>query len=155
MRLLLLLTLACAWGDPALAADPEAGRLPPGAGKEVVAKVCAECHGADNFRKKRLTRDEWSETVDKMVEEGAKATDDEITAIVDYLAQNFSKDSKVWVNTAPLAELKNVLGFTNEEASAILAWRAEKGDFHSAADVQKVPGVDPQKVEAKKEMMAF
>ena len=153
MRALVWLTLVVAFG--ALAADPEADRLPVGAGKEVVAKVCGECHGTENFRKKRLTKDEWGKTVDQMVDEGATATDDEITAIVDYLALNFGKDSKVWVNTAPLAELKSVLGFTNEEANAILAWRAEKGDLHSAADLQKVPGLDANKVEAKKELMAF
>ena len=142
--------MARPWPD-----DPEAERLPAGAGKEVVARVCSECHGTDNIRKKRLSEDDWGTTVSQMVDEGAQVSGDDVMVIVEYLTQNFGPDSKVWVNTAPLAELKSVLGFTNDEANAILAWRTEKGDFHSAEDVKQVTGVDPAKVEAKKELMAF
>ena len=154
MRLLLWLALACALAAVA-ADDPDAERLPAGPGKEVVVRVCSECHGMDNIRKKRLSEDDWGTTVSQMVDEGAQVSGDDVTVIVEYLGKNFGPDSKVWVNTAPLAELKSVLGFTNDEANAILAWRAEKGDFKSAADVQKVPGVDAGKVEAQKGKMTF
>ena len=66
--------------------------LPEGPGKEVVLKVCTQCHGVAEFTSKRNTRAEWDEEVDKMAARGAKASDDEFDAIVTYLAKNFGKD---------------------------------------------------------------
>jgi DNA uptake protein ComE-like DNA-binding protein len=153
MKFVAVFALACA--AAALAADSDAEKLPPGQGREVVAKVCVNCHGADNFRKNRLNKDEWSDKVSDMVDQGAQAGQEDVAVIVDYLVRNFGIDSKVYVNTAPLAELKVVLGFTNDEARAVIAWREEKGDLHSTDDLLKIPGLDPQKVAAKKDLMAF
>jgi competence ComEA-like helix-hairpin-helix protein len=153
MKLVAVFALACA--AAALAADSDAEKLPPGQGREVVAKVCVNCHGADNFRKNRLNKDEWSDKVSDMVDQGAQAGPEDVTVIVDYLVRNFGTDSKVYVNTAPLAELKVVLGFTNDEARAVIAWREEKGDLHSADELLRVPGLDAQKVAAKRDLMAF
>ena len=139
----------------AAAADEAAGRLPPGAGKAAFVKTCSECHGYDSIRKQRLSRDDWSEKIDDMVDRGATATNAEFAAILDYLTQNFGKDSKIWINTAPFGELKAVLKLTNPETDAILAYREKNGRFQQWSDVLKVPGVDPRKIEAVKDMMAF
>ena len=90
-----------------------------------------------------------------MVDRGAQATDEQAATIVDYLTQTFGKESKVNVNTAPFEELKSVLGLTTEESRAVVAWRKENGDFKSWQDLQKVPGIDPQKVENKKEIIVL
>ena len=153
MKLVPLFALACAFA--ALAADSDADKLPPGQGKELVAKVCVTCHGTDNFRKNRLKKDDWTAKVSDMVDQGAQAGPEEAAVIIDYLVRNFGENSKVYVNTAPLAELKIVLGFSNDEAKAVLAWREEKGDLHVMDDLLKVPGLDAQKVAAKKDLMAF
>src|SRR5579885_2833891 len=97
--------IACALA----ATGDDAGALPDGAGKETVGHVCTGCHATDNFRKKRLGEDEWTDEVAQMINEGAKANDQEQTVIIRYLVQNFGKDSKIWINTAPLPELKSVL----------------------------------------------
>jgi competence protein ComEA len=136
-------------------ADEEADGLPAGDGKANLVKTCGECHGYEGIRKQRLSRDDWSGKIDEMVTNGAKATDQEFAAILDYLTRNFGKDSKIWVNTAPFSELKAVLQLTNEEADAILAYRKEHGGFKQWSDVRKVPGVDAQKIEAAKDKMAF
>jgi competence protein ComEA len=137
------------------AAGDDAKNLPAGSGREAVARICIDCHGAANFRKYRLSKDVWSEKVDDMVERGAKGTDDELDTIVDYLAKNFGPDSKVGVNTAPLEELKYVLGLTVPEAQAVIAYRGANGAFHSLQDLKNVPGVDFRKFEAGKDKLQF
>lgn len=141
---------AAAQGDP-----QEVKQLPDGAGKDAVVKACLECHGAANFRKARKDPDEWTDSVQDMVDRGAKATTPEVEAIVAYLVKNFGKDAKVQMNTAPLEEIKVVLGFTVPEANAVVAWRDQNGPFKDWQDVLKVPGVDAAKVEQKKGAMSF
>ena len=72
--------------------DDEAKALPPGAGKELVVKVCLDCHGAGHFRGQRLSPDDWSDKVYDMIDRGAKANDDdeytEYTATFRGLAQD-------------------------------------------------------------------
>jgi competence protein ComEA len=138
-----------------LAADDDAKLLPDGPGKELIARTCLECHDSASFRKKRLDRDAWTGTVGQMIDQGAQATSQEQAAILDYLVHNFGPDSKVRINTAPFSEIRSVLSFTNDETKAIIAYRDQNGDFKDLRDLLKVPGLDSQRVEAKKEMLAF
>jgi competence protein ComEA len=149
---LLLAVAAAAFG---LADDGNASLLPDGPGKEVVGRVCTECHSVDRMRTLRIGKDDWWEKVADMVDRGAKATDAESEAVVEYLSQNFGRDSKIWVNTAPMIELKAVLGFNVAEGNAVIAYREANGNFKGWADLLKVPGLDPKKLEAKKDLMAF
>jgi len=154
MRIFLCLCLASVC--LAFAADDrDAKRLPDGTGKDLVARVCLQCHGAGNFRKARQNRQEWADTVADMIDRGAKGTDDEFETVLDYLSQNFGPNSKVNVNTAPLEELKSILGFTVEESKAVIAYRDANGPFTQWQDLQKVDGVDAKKIESKKDSMAF
>ena len=75
-----------------LAASVQAQDLPEGAGKDLVTKVCTVCHELTRITSKKKTKEEWSDTVDKMAARGAMATDEEFEAIVAYLAKNFGKD---------------------------------------------------------------
>ncbi|HEV2448547.1 MAG TPA: helix-hairpin-helix domain-containing protein [Candidatus Sulfopaludibacter sp.] len=139
----------------ALAADETAGLLPDGPGKEITGKICTDCHDTANIRKQRLSRDKWSEKIDEMVDRGAQGTDEEMAAVLDYLARNFGPGSKMFVNTAPYSELKTILGLTNPETDAIIAYRAKNGNFHDWTDLLKVEGLDSRKIEAKKDLLAF
>jgi competence ComEA-like helix-hairpin-helix protein len=139
----------------ALAADDDGKILPDGPGKELVAKVCIDCHTAATFRKMRLNEDEWWEKVGDMVDRGAKADQKQQTEIVAYLARNFGKDAKVNMNTAPHTELMVVLGFTIDESKALVEYRDGHDAFKQWSDVLKVPGVDARKVESQKDKMAF
>jgi len=137
------------------AADEEAKLLPDGPGKDLVGRVCFECHGAGNFRKVRLNRDDWSDQVADMVDRGAKANEAEMGVLVDYLTQNFGKDSKINVNTAPLVELKVVLGLSVKDSQAVIDYREANGKFQAWQELQKVPGIDGKKIEARKDAIAF
>ena len=75
-----------------LAASVQAQDLPNGAGKELVMNVCTVCHDATRIISKKRTKEEWSDTVDKMAARGAKASDEEFETIVTYLAKYFGKD---------------------------------------------------------------
>jgi competence protein ComEA len=139
----------------ALPVDDDAKDLPDGPGKDIVAKVCIDCHGAANFRKFRLDEDQWWEKVGDMVERGAHADDKQQAAMVAYLVKNFGKASPVLMNTAPHSELIVILGFTAAESQAIVSYRNDYGPFKQWNDLLKVPGVDAKKVEAQKDKMVF
>jgi len=93
--------------------------------------------------------------VDDMVDRGAKLTGEERETVLAYLAENFGPASKLRVNSAPLAEWKAVARLSVEEARAVLDYRQKNGDFHQIGDLLRVPGVDPQKIESKKDIFAF
>ncbi|MBZ5726864.1 MAG: helix-hairpin-helix domain-containing protein [Acidobacteriia bacterium] len=143
---------ALAWAG---GSGDEVKLLPAGPGRDAVAKVCLKCHGATNFRQIRLGRDDWSDRVAEMVVLGAQGTQEELDAVLDYLERNFGTESKVRVNTAPLGELRYVLGFSVEEARAVIAYREEKGDFKEWRDLLKVPAMDAKRIEERKDRMAF
>jgi competence protein ComEA len=147
----MLLALACA---PA-ADEKDAARLPDGPGKELVGKICISCHDSGNFRKARFTSEEWSDSVEDMVQRGATGTSAEIEAVVAYLAKNFGKDAPVRINTAPFAEVKVVLGFTVAEVRALIEYRDKNGDLKSFEELLKVPGIDAAKAEAKRSQIIF
>jgi competence protein ComEA len=135
--------------------EKDASLLPDGEGKALVGRVCIDCHGSGNFRRARLTRDQWEESVADMVDRGAKATDEEVNTIVAYLEKNFGKGAKVQMNSAPLVEIKVVLGLSVPESQAIVDYRKKNGGIKSFEDLVKVPGVDPAKVESARDRMAF
>jgi hypothetical protein len=54
-----------------------ASNLADGKGRELVERVCSGCHAADRVGASPLTRDEWHQTVQKMAQLGASATDGE------------------------------------------------------------------------------
>lgn len=149
----LCLIAACA-GAIALAND-EAKDLPDSPGKDLVAKVCIDCHTSGTFRKMRLNEDEWTDKVGDMVDRGAKADEKQQAEIVGYLVHNFGKGAKVNVNTAPYSELMVVLGFTADESKALVSYRGEHGALKDWSELAKVSGLDAQKMEAQKEKMTF
>src|ERR1035438_10584436 len=98
MKLTLTVALLVAASAPA-ADEKDAARLPEGPGKEIAGRICLECHDSGNFRKARLTSDEWADEGSDMVERGAKGTPAEIDAVVAYLAKNFGEGVPERINT--------------------------------------------------------
>jgi competence protein ComEA len=150
--LVAVLALGCAWAE---GDDEEAKNLPSGAGKDSVVKVCLSCHGAGNFRQLRLNQDGWSDKVADMVDKGAQPSDTETAAVIAYLAQYFGPDSKINVNTAPFQEIKAVLKLSAKETQAMLDYRQQNGPFKAVEEMEKIPGVPAEKVEAQKEKIVF
>ena len=63
--------------------------LPAGEGKDTLIRVCSKCHSPDNVIANGQAREGWENTITKMAGFGAVGTDDEFTAILDYLVKNF------------------------------------------------------------------
>ena len=68
-------------------------QLPDAKGRELVQTVCNSCHSVELITTHRQTRDEWTGTVQRMAQHGASATDDQFHTIVDYLTNNFGRNS--------------------------------------------------------------
>jgi glucose dehydrogenase len=66
--------------------------LPPGGAKELVEKTCGTgCHSVEVVTSQRMSQKDWSATVQNMVARGAKASEPEINAIVEYLAKTLGR----------------------------------------------------------------
>ena len=130
-------------------------KLPNGPGRETLKRVCGACHSAENVAGMSKTREEWGALVGEMAAVGAQGTEDEFNEIVDYLATYFPKTPKINVNKATAKDLESGLELSLKEAEAIVHHREEKGSFKTVEDVEKVPGVDAKKIEAKKDRLTF
>lgn len=56
-------------------------------GQALVEARCTVCHSLDRVNDARLDRSGWDATVGRMIRNGAKITDQEKSAIVDYLSK--------------------------------------------------------------------
>src|SRR5271165_6132620 len=83
--------------------------LPPGPGKDVFLKMCGDCHGIEQVTAHKYPKKFWTNVVDDMVSRGAQGSDDDIEAVIGYLARNFGKP--VNVNTATAREIETGLSF--------------------------------------------
>jgi competence protein ComEA len=86
------LAIALATGalaEPAPQPQPPAdgfSALPAGPGRDALVKVCSSCHAATVVVRQRHDLQGWTDVVAAMVGRGARGTDDEFDAIIDYLA---------------------------------------------------------------------
>lgn len=132
-------------------------QLPEGPGRAETEKLCKTCHELARSVSKRQDRDGWQATITKMVALGTRGTDQEFALVVDYLAKNFAADEvpPLNVNEAVAIELESRLALRRSQAAAIIAYRSKNGKFKSIEDLKKVPGVDAEKIEARKDRIVF
>jgi competence protein ComEA len=117
-----------------------------------VAKVCTGCHALQLVMNTPRDYDSWHETVQKMIDRGARGSQEEFGLVMDFLFQNMTT---VDVNHATLEDLMTVLHAPQASGEAILARRARQ-PFKDMADLQaSVPGLDPAILTAKKRMIFF
>jgi competence protein ComEA len=152
LRVCSLLVLA-----PLLNAEVAAPVLPDGPGKQTTINVCGTCHGVERVAALHQSRRDWENTISKMVSMGANASDDELTAVLDYLSKNFPPAPlrPVDINTATAVELESSLLLLKSEAAAVIRYRSENGNFKSLDDLRNVPGLDFHKIEPKKDRIVF
>lgn len=146
--------LFCGAGMASLAqqSHPDS-ELPDGPGKDTLIRVCSDCHSPDNVIANGQSRTGWENEITKMAGFGAQGTDEDFTAILDYLAKNFP--AAVNVNKATEAQLVSGLGVTTAQAAAIVGYRKDNGDFKSIDDLKKVPELDGKQLDAMKARIAF
>ena len=64
-------------------------RLPPGEGRDVMIRICSQCHSPDSAADQQLDAEGWQALVSLMVEIGAQISPQEFDQTVHYLAQAF------------------------------------------------------------------
>jgi|SRR5579885_2031208 competence protein ComEA len=136
-------------GAVSLAAQTE---LPEAPAKATTLRICGSCHEIETVISSRRTKLGWRRITEEMVARGAEGSDEELQAIVDYLAEWFGK---VNVNAASAAELEKALGLAQKEAEAIVAYREQHGKYGSFEELLKTPGVDAEKLRQKRSLVAF
>jgi competence protein ComEA len=134
-----------------------AQQLPDGPGKAETVKLCSQCHEIERSVSLKQGREGWQGTIDKMITMGAKGTNQEWAAVLDYLAKNYAADEvpKLNVNQATAIELESGLSLKRSEAAAVIRYREKNGNFKSIEELKKVPGIDTAKIEAKKDRLSF
>lgn len=142
MRLVHL--LGCAILTTALAAQE-----PPPANFQ---KICGTCHEIKQVTARRQTKSAWQGVVEDMVARGAEGSEEDMAAIVQYLAANFGRLN---VNTATAEQIQKTLGFTDVEAKAIVAYRQQNGKIENYEALQKVPGIDAEKLRQKRGWISY
>ena len=148
--ILLLAAVLCLTGEAY-------AQLPDGPGRAETEKLCKGCHELEQSVSRRQDRNGWQATIGKMVALGTKGTDAELAAIVEYLAKYFPAEElpPVNVNKAAAIELESRLSLKRSQAAALIAYRTKHGDFKSIEELKKVPGIDPEKIDAKKDRIVF
>ena len=56
-------------------------------GASLLDERCSVCHSADTARRKKKTPAQWEQTINRMISNGAKLTEDERAVLLDYLAK--------------------------------------------------------------------
>jgi competence ComEA-like helix-hairpin-helix protein len=121
-------------------------------GKAVVQRACVQCHEIDVVTRMRYTETGWRRMVSTMVDRGAVLSGSETADVIAYLMRDFGKTN---VNKATTAQIEEGMGFTEDEARAIVSYRGQHGEFKSLEQLKNVPGVSPDKIQAKAAAIAF
>ncbi len=134
-------------------ADP----LPDGPGKAATVRVCGKCHSPERAASLHQKRSAWEDTMVKMVKLGAQGSDDEFDAILGYLSKNFGPEipGPININKASAIDLEAALLLRRSEANALIQYRSKDGEFRSIDDLRGVPGLDFQKIVARKSRIVF
>jgi competence protein ComEA len=129
--------------------------FPEGPGKDVTVRMCGTCHPSARGAAVRLTREGWQDVIAKMVSLGAKGTDEELAAVLDYMSTHFKGDAPkpVNLNTAPAIDLESVAGLLRKEAAALIAYRTKHGPCKTLEDLKKVPGIDFKKIDRRRDRL--
>src|SRR5256885_5245981 len=124
--------------QPPASADASDARFPPGPGRDVLFKMCGNCHSPESALSQFKTHDEWTKTLDEMANNGAQGSDEEWTQIAKYLDKHYTL---IFVNKAGADDLATTLDVTTDVAEAIVGRRTEKGPFKTVHDLKTVPGL--------------
>ena len=126
--------------------------LPEAPAKKTVEAVCGSCHDVDTAIGEKHDKAGWQTVIATMVNRGARASDQEFDAIIDYLAKYFGV---VNVNRAAAKEIEDGLGISAEQSAAIVRYRAANGEFKDLEGLKKVPGLDAKMLEDRKDRIVF
>lgn len=118
-----------------------------GADKATFEKVCGSCHTVTLISDVK-SLPEWEETVDLMIERGARASTAERAAVLRWLAHDYSRTN---VNQAPAKELIEVLGIEPANAGGVIGHRP----YHSFPELISLNPTCAKQLERHKDRIVF
>lgn len=149
-------TAPSAASAPAQANTTPVDPWPPGPGKNVFLQTCSSCHGPETVIGHNLDVSGWTDVLNQMIQNGAQGSDEDFSAILQYLVTNLGPmPAKVNINKATAMNLRSWLGMPEKEAEAIVGYRQQHGDFKTLDDLKKVPGVDANYIDSEKNLLTF
>jgi competence protein ComEA len=119
--------------------------------EESLRAVCSKCHTLEVVMNTPRSLDDWRDTMQKMVDRGARGTDDQYDDILDYLHRTMTT---IDVNSADADELGTVLEADTATVKLILARRTAK-KFSDLTDLKTVPGLNAAALEVKSKLIFF
>jgi competence ComEA-like helix-hairpin-helix protein len=134
------------------AGQEKKSNLADGPGKEQLQRVCSSCHELETVTGARRTKGAWQRMIEDMLDRGAEGSDDDMAAILSYLTTFYGR---VNVNAASGEELEKSLGLSAKEAQALVAYREQNGKINDFEKLKKIPGLDADKLQAKRGWIAF
>ena len=90
---LAVVLVACNNGPSQPAQAPSSATVSPSEtllsmnGSTLLDTRCSICHSTDKPKQAKKTREKWEQTVNRMIDKGAKLTDEEKEVLLDYLAK--------------------------------------------------------------------
>jgi competence protein ComEA len=131
--------------------------LPEGPGKAATIRVCGKCHSPERAASMHQGRRGWEDTIIKMMKLGAQGSDEELDAVLNYLSTHYGREAPrpLEINKARAVDLEAVLLLPRSQAEAVLAYRDKNGEFKNIDDLRNIPGIDFQKIEARKARIVF
>jgi competence ComEA-like helix-hairpin-helix protein len=120
-------------------------------GEEAFLNRCSNCHDTERALVAPRTRKGWESVLAEMANMGAQLEPGEQDAILAFLTE---RHGLVNVNTANAEELVR-LGLSRKDADTIGSYRTDHGPFADFAALQRVPGLDVDRLNAVRERVAF
>lgn len=120
-------------------------------GEDLFLDKCSTCHGTDRALVAPRTKKGWEGVLADMANLGATLDPAEQEAILGFLTE---QHGLVNVNAANAEELVG-LGLSKKDADTIGSYRTEHGPFADFAALQRVPGLDADRLNAVRARVAF
>jgi competence protein ComEA len=129
-----------------------AGGAAEDSGRALLDKLCSGCHASNLVASRLRTPAEWDDTIALMQSYGSEGTAEQLALLRAYLLRNHGRAN---VNTAPAGDLAPVLDVAVDVAAAVVKYRSDNGGFKTVEELQRVPGLDAARLEARKDRLIF
>lgn len=149
--MLFIVAIACSFSLSAGVATGSQQTGGSNSGEDLFLDKCSTCHGTERALVAPRTKKGWEGVLAEMANLGAPLETGEHEAILGFLTE---RHGLVNVNAANAEELV-ALGLSKKDADAIGAYRTEHGPFADFEALQRVPGLDADRLNAVRARVAF
>jgi cytochrome c5 len=123
--------------SPATAvSQPKPVDLPEGDGKPIATEYCQDCHRLTNLTRAHKSAEDWQETVQTMMDRGARLPQENVDTLVKYLAKSFPPKPDATAPDGATASAASATPATAPAPAAAAPATAASVDAAASAPVQ-------------------